>query len=171
MTALDRKTPPPPDCPSTGLTPNPIGVGNIPLIEKKALQVTRRLVGDRRLEKFRAACVIGIGGVHGKAVAGQIDKQWPTLKACACPPGGTCPHQEGTFTRRELKCLIDGMSRMNDCAAEIKGPYASTSVSNLYFVQAWMDRMKVDSVRTKSINMGHFLVTDKRWLKFKSVIP
>jgi len=152
------------DCPVNSGSPNPLG--------RDGFEKARRLVRQEarlNLKKLQSqkACVVGIGGVHTKAVAAQIQKNWPALKACACPTTGPCQSRENGYSKKELECLGKEFADKSDCAAEIKGPYAATSVSNLALILGFIDQLGVEQIHTAKVNIGHHFVAGDPDLKFK----
>ncbi|MBX3021189.1 MAG: hypothetical protein KF799_05875 [Bdellovibrionales bacterium] len=151
-------------CEARGLTPNPIGKASIKKAEEIASKEASALPAPLKAGDH---CVIGIGGVHNKAIAAQIEKQWSQISKCACTKPG-CKPQADSYNRRQLECLADLLADKDDCDSTIKGPYSTTAVSNLYLVAGLMKAMKIDTVHTENVNMGHGLVLDQKLLTFRN---
>lgn len=156
-------------------TPNPLQEKNV----DKARHFARHEAAKRMrpLQQKLAlrpgkTCVIGIGGVHTKAVEAQITRHWDKIAACACGTKPACSHTVHRFTRQEVECLEHYLSSKTDCDPEIKGPYSTTSVSNLFLIDGFMRHLGIEEIHTANVNMTHQLVLDRRRLRFKtSSIP
>lgn len=164
-----RVTKPKTTCKSKEPTPNPLGAKNF-----TTLLTTARGFADRQIFKLphQTNCAVGIGGVHRKAIAEQLEKQWPKIHSCACSgqkPEEPCAATPGQYSKKQLTCLTQYLSDKSDCDEEIKGPYASTSVSNLYMVLAFMDKFGLEQIHTASVNMGSALVLDDERLNFRLI--
>ncbi|NJL25171.1 MAG: hypothetical protein HC902_08330 [Calothrix sp. SM1_5_4] len=158
------------NCAVSSLTPNPIGRKNLAKVKGFARQKARALPSRLRFAVKSGVCAIGIGGVHGKAVEGRIEKLFPSIQGCACDSKNkSCSHASGEVSRREVECLAKTLIDKNDCAPEINGPYSTTSVSNLFLVAGFMEAMNINRMRTLNVNMGHGLVADSTRLKFKTI--
>lgn len=149
------------NCPSTSESPNPIGVRNISKAKKEV---------QKHLPKFSLteSCVIGIGSVHTKAVAAQIEKNWNSLASCSCGSQPDCAPLKDGYRKKDVECLIHQFSEKSDCDPAIKGPYSAMAESNLIMILAFMEKYGIQEVKTKSINMGHYFVTDSA-IKFDTV--
>jgi|GEM_PF-3794628 len=160
-----KPSPDPLSCPSHPDSPNPVGKKNLgaarALVANKAKALPQNLVSKK-------TCVIGIGGVHGKAVAAQLQKNWNKIAPCACGAQPNCLPTLGGYSKKELLCLAEDFVTKNDCTPELNGPYAKTSASNLILVLGFMDRLKIERVYTKAINMGDYYLGDPG-LAFKAV--
>lgn len=157
-------------CAARAESPNPIGARHIKMAEDLASDKASALppfVTDRDPS---TTCTIGIGGVHTKAIAKQILRQWPKIKACACSPshGQDCKPLASGYTRLQLDCLISDLIDKDDCDPSIKGPYSTTNVSNLLLIRGFMDKLKIESLQTLNVNMGHGLALDHKLVRFES---
>lgn len=106
-------------------------------------------------------CVIGIGGVHNKAVLAAIQKNWRQVGPCSCKNQPNCLPTKDGYSRAELTCLAKEFAAKSDCDPEIAGPYARTAVSNLALVLGFMDKMSIDVVHVRPVNMGDYFLTDR----------
>jgi exopolyphosphatase/pppGpp-phosphohydrolase len=154
-------------CQIAGPSPNPIGSAHMNKASVLTKRMTRSLSARLKKLNLSQTCVVGIGGVHAKAIQAQLKAQWETVKACACPQQlAACEIPTQHYTRHQLDCLSKKLSELSDCDSEIKGPYSTTAVSNLLLVGQLMKSLNITTVHTRSINMGHALVTDAGLLKF-----
>lgn len=115
------------------------------------------------------ACVVGIGGVHNKAVDAQIEKNWQGVASCVCGSNKNCDPTEKGYRKKELECLADMLAQKSDCSPEIQGPYSDTAVSNLAMILGFMDGLKIEKVYVMPLNMGHYFVSDGKRLKFNTL--
>lgn len=152
-------------CPVPKDTVNPIGVVNAQAVLDVARHEARAALPASLTGAPR--CAVGIGGLHVRAIEGAITRNWDAIRTCVCGPT-ECSHVAGRYTRAEVACLASFLSEKDDCAPEIKGPYSSTAVSNLYLVLGFMNAMHLETVLTESINMGHGLALDRKLLTFKA---
>jgi hypothetical protein len=151
-------------------TPNPIGKDQSEDVRTFARDTTQRLLRGTLRRDLRATCVLGIGGVHSKAVSAQLEKSWPKIKSCVCKESASaCAYSKQVYQKYQLECLARYLSEKSDCDPEIQGPYSSTAVTNLYLVLGWMDSLGVERVHTRPLNMGHHLVVAKDFAKFKTI--
>lgn len=154
-------------CPVPKSTVNPIGATNADRVVKLAEGAARAALPARLQRGPR--CVVGIGGLHARAVEATIAKNWDAIRACACGPR-ECAHAAGQYSRTELNCLAMFLSEKDDCAPEIKGPYSSTAASSLFLVLGFMNALNVEQVRVQGLNMGHGLALDRDLLHFQSAL-
>lgn len=89
------------------------------------------------LYKKNTVDVIGIGGVHSKAI----------LKAMG---------RDKYYTKSQLKKFLEKQRQFND--QELGGKYASTSVSNLILVLGFMNALNINKVITGNINLSDGLL-------------
>lgn len=140
-------------------SPNPIGKEQSESVRTFARDTTQRLLRGGLRRDLRATCVVGIGGVHSKAVSLQLEKSWKSISACVCKDSASaCKLSKQVYYKVQLECLARHLIEKSDCDPEIKGPYSSTAVTNLYFVLGWMDTLGFERVHTRALNMGHHLV-------------
>lgn len=157
-------------CSSPQSTPNPIGKNESEAVRTFARDTSQRLLRTSLRSALRATCVVGIGGVHSKAVTAQLEKSWDKVKDCVCKDSiRACSLSKQMYHKVHLECLARHLSEKSDCDAEIQGPYSTTAVSNLYFVLGWMDRLGIERVHTRAVNMGKYLVLDRELLTFAKV--
>lgn len=142
-------------CKKLDNSPNPIGKDQIAL----GREIAQKLIP--KSNEPAPQCTIGIGGVHSKAVLAQLKKNWPAVKACACPNETICDEPDKTYSKKQLTCLAENFATKTDCSPEIKGPYSPTAVSNLLLVLGVMESLDVDQVTAVSVNMGHHFLTSK----------
>lgn len=151
---LKKNPSPDPSCIASQDSPNPLGKENLLPLKTAAKREAARLFKDKKI--WPLDCVVGIGGVHTKAIESQINKNWAGIKSCVCGKA-VCAHQRDSYTRKELSCLAQAMASKNDCDPAIKGPYSKTSVTNLVLILGFMEKLNIEKVNTLSINMGpHF---------------
>lgn len=170
MIGLKKNPIAPTSCDFKESTPNPIGE-----VALKKGEAFSRAQARTALKKFKfdpeKNCLIGIGGVHVKAVEAQIQKQWESIAPCACPrTEAGCSHENGSYTPQELRCLANLLSSKDDCAAEIQGGYSTTAVSNLVLVLGYLEELRAPRVSTMNVNMGHALLTSGQ-IQFKRHAP
>lgn len=91
----------------------------------------------KSLFDYKRANVIGIGGVHSKAI----------LKAMG---------RTKFYTRTQLKAFLSKQRLLSD--EELSNKYASTSVSNLILVLGYMQALNIDKVITGNINLSDGLL-------------
>lgn len=157
-------------CAHEGPTPNPIGKAQAEDVRTFARDTTQRLLRATLKRDLKATCVIGIGGVHSKAISAQLEKSWPHVKDCVCKDSvRACTLSKDMYHKVQLECLARHLSEKSDCDPEIQGPYSTTAVTNLYFVLGWMDRIGIERIQTRAINMGHHLVLSRDLLTFNTV--
>jgi exopolyphosphatase/guanosine-5'-triphosphate,3'-diphosphate pyrophosphatase len=150
-----------PKCEVQGSTPNPLGKSSAAALALAKAEAAKVPAGFS--ESW--TCTVGIGGVHNKAIEAQIEAKWPKIKKCVCGQAG-CAHSRGRYRKEELACLANFFSTKTDCDPEIKGPYSTTSVTNLYLILGFMQAMNIRSVETQDVNMSHGLATDRTLLTF-----
>jgi exopolyphosphatase/guanosine-5'-triphosphate,3'-diphosphate pyrophosphatase len=157
-------------CVHDGPTPNPIGKAQAEDVRTFARDTTQRLLRATLKRDLKATCVVGIGGVHSKAISAQLEKSWPHVKDCVCKDSvKACTLSKDAYHKVQLECLARHLSEKSDCDAEIQGPYSTTAVTNLYFVLGWMDRLGIERIQTRAINMGHHLVLSRDLVKFNTI--
>lgn len=151
--ALELKKGPPndPSCPAGEGSPNPIGKQNIVPLKAAAKREAAQVFKNKKT--WPVSCVVGIGGVHTKAIEAQINKNWESIQPCVCGKK-SCTHKEGEYTREELNCLAQKFAMKNDCDPAIKGSYSKTSVTNLVMILGFMETFKISKIKTASVNMG-----------------
>lgn len=124
---------------SKNSSPNPISVE----VMNKSLDYARKYALNDLSEDFKALYkqktidVIGIGGVHSKAI----------LKAMG---------KESYYTRSQLEKFLKKQRLLTD--KELGGNYSSTSVSNLILVLGFMYALNIDKVITGDINLSDGLL-------------
>ncbi len=151
-------------------TPNPIGKNQSEAVRTFARDTSQRLLRATLRRDLNATCVVGIGGVHNKAILAQIEKSWPNIKTCVCKDSvRACGLSKDLYHKVQLECLARHLSEKSDCDSEIQGPYSTTAVTNLYFVLGWMDRLGIERIQTRAVNMGHHFVLARELLKFNSI--
>ena len=150
-------------------SPNPIGWKNSSRAEHSAETLAGLNLEPNFQSRIAGRCIVGIGGVHEKAIEAQIQRQWPRIKGCACGTNTACTHTDSAYTKKELQCLALYLSEKSDCDPELKGPYSSTAVSNAYLILGFMEYLKIDQVRVMNVSMGNFLVLDASLLEWSSV--
>lgn len=156
-------------CPSLALTPNPIGWKNSSRAETLAQDLAQgNLPKDYQVSNI-TQCVVGIGGVHAKAIEASVSRLWPKIKSCTCGSDSSCTHHENSYTKKELQCLGLWLSDKNDCDPDLKGPYSTTAVSNIYLILGFMERLKLNQVEVMNVSMGTNLVQDTTTLKWSSI--
>lgn len=148
-------------------SPNPIGQSNGKRALAMAVKEAQALPNSLRDLKSEEICMVGIGGVHTKAVEAHIDQNWNAIKSCVC---GTsqCRHPPHGYTLREVECLANYLAEKTDCDSEIKGPYSTTSVSNLFLIHGFLKELNIREVHTENVNMGHGLAVDRKQIRFQS---
>lgn len=160
---------PKPECEVGGATPNPIGHAGMRTAVNLAAQQARTLP-KRIFELAKGTpCLVGIGGVHNQAIERQIAKQWKQISSCVCGPKKTCGHQPRTYSRHELECLAQILTEKSDCDEEIRGPYSTTSVSNLLLIDGFMHELKLETIHTESADAAHGLAVDHELLRFQKL--
>jgi exopolyphosphatase/guanosine-5'-triphosphate,3'-diphosphate pyrophosphatase len=156
------------NCPPDAASPNPITAA----LAGKATKLAENTVPAELREHVRALpamCWVGIGGVHSKAVAAQVQKLQPAIKTCVCGRKKDCAHQESRYTQKELRCLARVLSEKTDCDTDISGPYSTTAVSNLFLILGFMQQLHIDTVTTANVNIGHSLVAAGASLPWKTL--
>jgi hypothetical protein len=151
---LKKNPSPDPSCIASQDSPNPLGKENLLPLKTAAKREAAQAFKNK--SPWPLSCVVGIGGVHTKAIEAQINKNWTSIKPCVC--GKTaCPHEHDSYTRKELSCLSQLFASKNDCDPAIKGPYSKTSVTNLVLILGFMEKLNIEKVKAVSVNMGpHF---------------
>jgi exopolyphosphatase/guanosine-5'-triphosphate,3'-diphosphate pyrophosphatase len=151
---LKKNPSPDPSCIASQDSPNPLGKENLLALKTAAKREAAQVFKNKKIWPF--TCVVGIGGVHTKAIESQINKNWAGIKSCVC--GQTaCAHERDSYTRKELGCLSQVLAAKNDCDPAIKGPYSKTSVTNLVLILGFMEKLNIEKVKTAAVNMGpHF---------------
>lgn len=151
---LKKNPSPDPSCIASQDSPNPLGKENLLPLKTAAKRQAAQVFKNKKIWPLN--CVVGIGGVHTKAIESQINRNWAGIKSCVC--GKTaCMHERDSYTRKELSCLTQVLASKNDCDPAIKGPYSKTSVTNLVLILGFMEKLNIDKVNTLSVNMGpHF---------------
>ncbi len=87
--------------------------------------------------------VIGIGGLHYYSIRGQID------------------NKTSVYTKNEVSKTL--AKRLNLTDEEIGGPFASTEVSNLIYVLAFMNNLNIDEVHTYKTNLADGLLISEKF--------
>jgi hypothetical protein len=154
---LKLKVPGTDKCPADSGSPNPLGRN----FEKARAQAARHAPAWPAAE----LCVIGIGGVHNKAVLAMVQKNWRHVGPCVCKNRPNCLPSKDGYSKEEVACLSQYLSPKADCDPDLTGPYSRTAVSNLALVLGFMDRMSIKHVYVRPVNMGDYFLTD-RGLKF-----
>lgn len=160
---LHNRPAPDPTCGANPESPNPIGKNNLAALKKMAIQMATEPFKNQKM--WPVSCVIGIGGIHTKAIESQISSNWDKIKTCVCGKK-ECSHEPGTYTRRELDCLSQNFAQKSDCDPTIKGAYAKTSVSNLLFILGFMEKWNIAKVTTRSVNMGPAFAMERSNLNY-----
>lgn len=166
--AIEIKKGPPndPSCPAGENSPNPIGKQN--LIPLKAMAKREAAQVFKNKKTWPVSCVVGIGGVHTKAIESQIFKNWKDIQPCVCGKK-SCSHKRDEYTRAELNCLAQKFALKNDCDPAIKGSYSKTSATNLVMILGFMERLKIAKVRTAAVNMGPAFALENRESNYASL--
>lgn len=156
-------------CTQSKDSPNPIGWTNSARAIKAGTDMARSSLPPGFQMNSRTECVIGIGGVHTKAIEAKIQDAFPAIRSCVCGTEIGCVHFENTYTRKELQCLALYLSDKTDCDPEIKGPYSTTSVSNVFMILGFMELLKIDQVQTLNVNIGRDLVLENSTLPWQPI--
>lgn len=124
---------------TTKVSPNPISIQvmakSLKYAQKYALKDLSE--GFKALYRRKSIDVVGIGGVHSKAI----------LKAMG---------RDKYYTKSQLKKFLEKQRQLND--QELGGKYASTSVSNLILVLGFMNALNINKVITGNINLSDGLL-------------
>lgn len=158
----------PAGCKVATLTPNPLGASGTEIAARIARESAQETLKSLAPLNGANTCVVGIGGVHNKAVEANIRKFWPKIQKCVCG-NSECEHTPSTYTFNEVKCLQEHLSSKSDCDEEIAGPYSTTTVSNLSLVMGFLEHMGKPTIHTMNVNMGHPLVQSLGVLDFQPV--
>ncbi len=161
-----KKASPDPACPQHPESPNPIGARNL-TAARASVARTATVTGTRL--SSADTCVIGIGGVHTKAIAAQVEKNWNKVGPCSCGVQPNCLPTPGGYSKKELQCLAEFFVTKDDCSPELKGPYAKTAASSLIMVLGFLDQLRISRVHVMNINMGDYFLTGDKLLKFGTV--
>ncbi len=129
--------------PSLVKSPNPLGKNAV-----AAQRVAKKFLAKEKIPSWLAELayakkirtVYGIGGVFAKSVQNQA------------APG------QSFFTAAELKKALPQQAQKSD--EELGGKYASTQVSNLILIDAFLDRFKISKVYTLDVNLSQGLILD-----------
>jgi hypothetical protein len=163
---LKKNPSPDPSCIASQDSPNPLGKSNLLSLKTIAKREASQVFKNKKI--WPLTCVVGIGGVHTKAIESQINKNWNSIKSCVC--GKTaCAHEREFYTRKELSCLSQIFAAKNDCDPAIKGPYSKTSVTNLVLILGFMEKLNIEKVKTVSVNMGPHFALEKDTTRFASL--
>lgn len=130
-------------------SPNPIGKKNL----NRALQVGQSFAEEflqttsDKLAKIESLknCTIGVGGVHEKAVYKKLQST-------------PCPKTAGSYNQEQLLCLISELIDKDDSSPDLKGPYASTQVSNLFLVMGFMETLGIKEIQVDKVSLGESLL-------------
>jgi exopolyphosphatase/guanosine-5'-triphosphate,3'-diphosphate pyrophosphatase len=153
-------------CEAKAPSPNPLGPAGREHARALAQAEAQRL--PEALRGLKDLCLVGIGGVHTKAIAAALEKNWKQVEACTCPQGSCAAHLPHHYSARELNCLADLFAKKGDCDSEIRGPYASTNVSNLFMIAGFLKVLGATNVQTLNVNMGHGLAVDQKLIRFQT---
>ena len=154
-----------PACEARGASANPLGHGRVDRAIALAEELGRCTEGAAC--DVRNACVVGVGGLHVRAVHAQIVRHWDLIKSCACDDQ-TCAPAKDRYRRREVECLARALSDKTDCDAEVRGPYSGLAETNLLLVAGFMRALKIDEVHVVDVNLGQGLVVDSGRLTFQT---
>ena len=131
-------------------TPNPMTATQ----QKSALTLARSLAKEippaARAAIRQADAVAGIGGVHGQSIRNQTGKQ------------------DG-YTPSDLHAALS--ERVGWTDARIGHPYASTDITNLIFVLAYMEELGIEKIIPLRVNLADgVLVNEAFWMTSKSLL-
>ena len=122
------------------VSPNPIGGKNLAAAIAMALDAARDVPEEiTMLMAQNQTKVIGIGGVHNQSIKNQMKVK-------------------DHYTRDHLMQTL--LSRIELTDAQIGGPYADTDVSNLILVLGYMQKLKIDQVYLKDVNLTDGVLMD-----------
>lgn len=125
-------------------SPNPFTKQSLKAAQKLALETLRREKTPTWLSKLkqegRVKSLYGIGGVLVKSVQGQIDKT------------------KNVFTPADVSRALQLQFTKDDEA--LGGKYASTQITNLILIEAFMKHYKVRQVHTIDVNLTQGLAID-----------
>ncbi len=152
-----------PSCPSPVPTPNPLGKNNLLPLKNIARREAANAFKNKKM--WPVSCVVGIGGLHTKAIEAQVVKNWDRIKACTCGKR-QCLHVKNSYTRRELDCLSQSLAPKTDCDPALKGPYSTSGVSSLLLILGFMEQLKIGKVTTVSVNMGPYFAMNPSNVNF-----
>jgi exopolyphosphatase / guanosine-5'-triphosphate,3'-diphosphate pyrophosphatase len=125
---------------SLSASPNPIGDKNLAAAIDLAMDAARDVPDEiTMLIAQNQTRVIGIGGVHNQSIKNQMNAK-------------------DHYTRDHLMQTL--LSRVDLTDAQIGGPYADTDVSNLILVLGYMQKLKIDQVYLKDVNLTDGVLTD-----------
>ncbi len=124
---------------SSKSSPNPLSksdvIESVNYAQKYALEDISS--GFKKLYAKKDVDVIGIGGVHSKAILKAMDR-------------------EDYYTQDQLEKFLNKQRVLTD--EEIGSKYASTSISNLALVLGFMKALKIDKVISGNINLSDGLL-------------
>lgn len=151
-----------PSCEAHGASANPLGHARV----DPALNLSESLGKcDGAFCDLRDACVVGVGGLHVRAVHAQVVKHWGLIKSCACTTPDCAPAAD-RYGRGEVECLARALADATDCAPEVRGPYSGLAETNLLLVAGFMRALNIDVVRIADVNVSQGLVLDRDRLDF-----